>query len=485
MRLLVGGLYHETNTFASNKTDINDFEFLDKGSLIPKMENTKTEIGGFITRAAERKIELIPTFHAKCIPSGIVSKKAIEYVFSNILKEIKSASNFDGVLLRLHGAMVGEGCDDPEGVLIQKIRDIVGNKPIVSTLDLHANISKLMVESVDVLTGYNTYPHEDCYERGFEAVDIISEIITGEIQPTTSFLKPPLMPPAQGLYTSKEPMKSLIDKAAELERTPGVVTVTVSGGFCYSDVPFAGMSVLATTNKNKELAKRVAADLYYLAMDNHESFLVEQKEVVEGVLKADKCKEGPVIIVDAADNIGGGSPGDGTTVLKALKEHNVGPSVVCLSDPESVDLAIKAGIGQQVNLSVGGKVDDMHGSPVEIEGTVSIISTGDFQYKGTYMTGEKVERGITVVIKSELQTIVLSKKKVMPFDQEELRSLGIDPMDYKIIVVKSAIAWRAAYGSIAKKVIEVDTPGICAANLSRFDFKKVRRPIFPLDEVCN
>lgn len=483
MKIIIGGMWHETNTFASDKTRFEDFEILKHQSIIERATGTKTEIGGMIEKAEEKGIKLIPTFHAKCIPSGTVTKEAFEKMSANLLAEIEKVKDFDGVLLRLHGAMVAQGHLDPEGELLEKVRELVGDKPIVATMDLHANISELMAEKADVLIGYDTYPHVDFFERGYEAVDVIHKILSGEYKPTAYLKETPLMPPAQALFTSQEPMKSLFTKVHKMEERKDVVSITVGGGFCYADVPFAGINILVTTNNNEELAEQLADELYQFLMDRKDKLVVKQKSVADGVKEADFAKEGPVIIVDGADNIGGGAPGDGTTVLNVLKEQNTGPAVMCLADKESVYKAIQAGIGETVQLTVGAKTDDLHGKPVEIKGVVSLISTGDFRYKGSYMKGEIVKRGLTVVIKSKLLTLVLSENKVMPFDQEELRSLGIDPLDYKIIVVKSAIAWRAAYGSLAKQIIEVDTPGICAANLARFEYKNVRRPVFPLDEI--
>jgi microcystin degradation protein MlrC len=355
VRLIIGGMWHETNTFARDKTRFEDFHVLTGDSIIEKMANTRTEIGGMIQKADEIGIELVPTFHAKCIPSGTVTRDAFEEISLRLLERIDKETHFDGILLRLHGAMVAEDYDDPEGELIRRIRESVGNKPIIATLDLHANISDLMAEEADVLIGYDTYPHNDFFERGFEAAGIMYRILTGEYGPTACLKRLPLMPPAQGLFTSQEPMQSLIRKAHELEKDPEVMTVTVSGGFCYADVPFAGMSILVTTNGNPKLAEEYADELCKLTMSKKEEFVVSQKSVENGIKEADSVEEGPVIIVDAADNIGGGSPGDGTAVLKALKEYNAGPAVVCLADHESVIRAIQAGIGERVRLTVGAK----------------------------------------------------------------------------------------------------------------------------------
>lgn len=488
MRLAIGGISHETHTFASIKTTLEHFkeqELLYGEDLLKYFRGTGTEIGGMIDGAGAEGLNLIPIMYARATPSGIVTRDAFDYLLLHLLDGVKKEKDtIDGVLLSLHGAMVAEGVDDVEGYLLEQIRAIVGEEPpIVATLDLHANISELMIKEADVLIGYDTYPHVDTYERGREAVEVITQIIKGNLRPTTALEKPPILPAVQSMITDRPPMKDLMDLAHQMEEKDQVATITVSGGFPYSDVPFVGMSIVVTTNNDPSLARERARELKDLAWRRHREFVAHNRPVDEAVEEAIKAKEGPIILVDVADNVGGGAPGDGTVLLRSLLEHKAEGTVVVIADPEAASKAIAAGIGKEVDLKVGGKVDNLHGEPVAVKGRVRLISDGRFTYKGPYMTGEEIKMGPTVVLDCKGITLVLTTYKTMPFDLEQLRSLGIEPTDQKIIVVKSAIAWRAAYEPIAKRVIEVDTPGLCSTDLSRFNYQKVRRPIFPLDDI--
>jgi len=400
------------------------------------------------------------------------------------LDGIERAKPLDGLFLALHGAMVVEGIDDGEGYLLEKVRDLIGETPsIVATLDLHANISPLMVETADILVGYDTYPHVDAYERALEAGKLLASLLRGRMRPTVALRKPPLLPVPQGMYTDRRPMRDLIERSHEMEREDNVVTITVAGGFPYSDIEVAGMGIVVTTDGDQELAEAKAQELADLGWERRPQFLVTAVPVEEAVKRAMEATEGPVILVDGADNIGGGGPGDGTVLLRELLAQGAQGAVVAIADRDAVAQAIEAGVRQEVQLLVGGKTDHLHGEPVAVEGRVDLISEGTYTRKGPYMTGERIDMGRTVVVDCQGVDLVLMEKKTPPFDAEHLRSLGIEPAEARIIGVKSAIAWRAAFGPLAKEVIDVDTPGLCTIHLEQFPYHKVRRPIFPLDEM--
>jgi microcystin degradation protein MlrC len=203
--------------------------------------------------------------------------------------------------------------------------------------------------------------------------------------------------------------------------------------------------------------------------------------VQQAVAEARASSEFPVILVDAADNIGGGTPGDGTRILAELLAQQAEDAVVTIADRESVANCFEARPGDAVSLVVGGRYDRNHGEPVRVEGRIRLLSDGVYHHTGSYMTGLRVEMGRTAVVKSGGVEIVLMERKAMPFDAEQLRCVGINPQRQRIIAVKSAIAWKAAYGDIARKVIAVDTPGLCSANLSLFTYQNRPQPMWPLE----
>lgn len=486
MNIAIGGIWHETNTFARDTTPLESFyayQFARGAEMSRRYKSVRNEIGGMIAGARKNRFKVTPLVFAGAVPSGIVQRDAFETLAGMLLDDLAAIDGVDGVLLALHGAMVVEGLDDAEGELLRRVRALVRDKPIVATFDIHANMSEDMMAHADVLIGYETYPHVDAHERGMQAADVMRGLARGQIDPTVVWYPLSLLSVPQTQGTAQSPMREIMARRAEIAQDPYVVSASVIAGYPYADIERAGMSILITTNDETELAHDYAYELHKMIWERRDAFRAKNTPVAAAVKKAAASTTTPAILVDVADNIGGGAPGDGTVLLKGLLDAQAQAAVVTIADPEAVATAIAAGVGQPVTLQVGGKTDSMHGRPVTVRGTVRLISSGEYAHKGSYMTGQVMRMGRTVVLDCDGLTLVLMERKTMPFDAEQLRSLGIEPADQKIIVVKSAIAWQAAYGDIAREVVYVETPGICTANLKTLPYQKVRRPIFPLEEL--
>lgn len=339
-----------------------------------------------------------------------------------------------------------------------------------------------MVLLADGLFGYNTYPHVDGYERAIEAGEFVARLLRGQIKPVSYALRPPIAPPVVPARTGWGPIKELMERAFEYEKEPGVLNVSVYGGFVYSDIHDAGLAFLATTDGNLERAREIAEDLARTAWDMRHRFVVDMKSPADAVRYAIEAPEGPIVLADVADNTGGGASGDGTEVLRELIEQNAEDAVVItIPDKEAVEEAFRVGIGGKIDALVGGKFDDNHGAPVRVTGTVKVLSDGEFVHRGPMSTGVKGSMGRTAVIRTGGIDLIVNERRFQPVDPEVARSVGIDPQHKKIVVVKSSVHYRAAYEPIAKEIIEIDGPGLSSPNLSRFEFKHIRRPIFPLD----
>jgi microcystin degradation protein MlrC len=277
-------------------------------------------------------------------------------------------------------------------------------------------------------------------------------------------------------------MKDFIDLAHRIESEKGIVNATVSGGFPYADIRDAGVSVVVTTDNNPKLAAEKAKEIGDQIWNRRNEFEVTLTPVKEAIQYAKEISKGPVILADGSDNPGGGAPCDGTVILQTFLEENVQDAVVAvIADPESVQKAIEAGVGNEIQLEVGGKTDDKHGKPVPMLSVVHLISDGCFVNKGPMGTGMKTNMGRTVVLKSGGVEVIITEKRVQVLDQELLKSVGITPADKKLIALKSSVHFRADFESIAQKIFEVDTPGVHSPDLFQYDYKKLRRPIFPLD----
>ncbi|MDR7522600.1 MAG: M81 family metallopeptidase [Armatimonadota bacterium] len=484
MRVAVGGIMQETNTFCALPTTLQDFApyILRGDAVVSAFEGTRTPVGGFLDAARTEGFTTLPIFFARAVSSGLTEAHVFEELTGELVGALEAVKPVDGVLLALHGAMAAEGIPDADGEIVRRVRDLVGSElPIAVEVDLHANISTRLVESVNVLVGYDTYPHVDTYERGVEAGTLLARTLRGEIRPVLEMASAPLLLVPQMQQTARPPMATLLREAHRLETEPGMLSVTVAGGFCYADVPHAGFSVVAMADGNRARADAAARRVAEMAWTVRDAFAVRNVSVADAVAEALAAPKGPVIMVDVGDNIGGGGPGDGTVLLQALMGAGATGAVVTIADADAVAAAAAAGVGRPVQTTVGGKTDVRHGFPVPVAGRVRSIGDGRYVNKGFYMTGALVETGLCAVIEVDGIEVLLTERRTPPFDLEQLRTMGIEPTQRRIIVTKAAVAWRAAYESIATTIIEVDTPGVTSADLSRFTFHRVRRPIYPLD----
>ena len=486
MRLFLAQLSHETNTFSNLPTDRAQFEARDLRygeEIVETFRGTGTCIGGMIAAAERHGARLIPSVAAAASPAGRVTRQIYAHVMERMLADLRAAGRVDGVLLDLHGAMVVEGVDDGEGDVLRQVRAAVGpDVPIAVTLDYHGNITPEMARGATLLHGYKTYPHVDMGERGEEAAERLLQVIAGRIRPTAALRTPPLLPAIGSQGTAREPMLGIMRLAAELERDPRVLSISVFAGFPYADIAPAGFSVYVVTDGDQALADALADRVAGEAWQRRREFVHRGLPPAEAVKAAMAAEGRPIVLADMADNTGGGAAGDGTEVLRELLRAGARSTIVaCLWDPAAARACAAAGVGQSVTLDVGGKVDDRHGAPLKVTGTVRTLSDGRFVHKGPMMRGLPGRLGLTAVLDVSDVKVILISHRWQTLDPEMIRVVGLDPLEHKIVVVKSTIHYRAAFEPIAREIIEVDAPGLSSSNLSRFDFRHVRRPIFPLD----
>ena len=485
MRVVTGIFSHETNVLSNIKTDLGQFKkrHLFHGEEIPaRFRGTKTSAGGIIDSCEKHGFELIHTVHASATPSGTVTSEAYDVILKDLLDGIKKASPFDGAAIHLHGAGVAEGHDDLEGDVLGAVRKLIGKKPMVASFDLHANYTENMIKQADILVGYDTYPHIDEYERAVESVDLLAKIFEGKLKPAKALRQPPMLPALQAQFTGRYPMTKLIEEAHKMEQLPGVEAVTVAAGFPWSDIKEAGMSFIVVTNNDQKLADKLAQELSDLAWSLRRDFLVKPTPVKDALKHVKQAKEGPIVLADIGDNPGGGTPCDGTIVLKAVLEEGLtGGVFAVIWDPQAVKKSEKVGVGNEVELDLGGHTDKLHGKPVKLKSRVKSLSEGKWIVKGPMGTGSEGDMGNVAVLHAAGNELIVTSKRLQPLDLQLYRSLGIEPTEKKFIVVKSSVHFRASHEPIAKEVIELDTPGLTSPRLAGFRFKKIRRPIFPLD----
>jgi microcystin degradation protein MlrC len=497
MRIALAGFNHETNTFHPRPTTLADFHgpqgtWWVGEEIITHAGGTRSVLGGMLDVARDEGWDLVPIFFAMHPPTtGLITGEAVEAVRAAIVEPI-APDRFDGILLHLHGAACSETLPDPEAIILRDVRRAVGPYvPIVVVFDLHANIGTEWAEHANAIVGYKTAPHTDFYERGVEGARLLGRAARGEIRPVVAVEKPPVLIKS-GLMSMttaplaliKPPMFWLMSRAFELERQPGILNVSIAAGFGDADSPTTGMTTLVTTDGDRGLAQKHARELSQLAWRLRRGTQTELvlTPVDVAIDRAVHAREWPVILADQGNNTAGGSPGDGTAILAGLKAVGWPDAALFIADPEAVEAAWAAGVGQEVDLVVGGKNEPTNGEPVAMRARVRLIA----DLVVDFVTGDHEARlGRSAVVRAGQTDVVLTQYPSTQTTPAYFRAAGIEPRDRRIVVVQSAHLFRAAFEvheRIPKMIIEVDTPGITSPNTTRFSYEHVRRPIFPLDD---
>ncbi len=482
-RVLVGGIWHETNSFSPVPTDLAAFRrylFLEGEAVIAGSRGTNTEIGGMIAAAPGAGLELIPSIYIGAAPSGMVSREVIDLLIGRLKADIEANGPLDGVLLALHGAMVADGIDQADAYVVQAVRDLIGpDMPLVCTIDFHANVEQALVDPADVLIAYKTLPHVDMGARGEDAARIIARLIATGTRPHKVFRKLPIITVPQRQPTHESPMREIMADLAAVERNPALMTASVLGAFAYCDVPQLGMAILAYGEKAaaEAAADRLAASVW----SRRAEFKPDLVEPAEAVRRAIAANAGPIFLVEPADNIGGGAPGDGTHLLKALLEGRAREAAVVIWDPGAAKAAAAVGVGGRFRGKVGGKTLALHGEPVAIDGTVTFAAPVSYRRDSTWMTGQPADLGLVATVEAGGVRIILTTERAIPFDTLHLRIPGVEPETAKMVTAKCASAWSGIFGKMAEGHVYVDTPGVCSSNVERMPYTRLERAFYPLD----
>lgn len=485
MRVAIGGISHETNTFCRGESTLDNFrerEWAEGQEILGHNRGVRSYVGGIMDAAERLGIELVPTFFASATPSATIAADAYNTMLGKLLDTLRAAGEVDAVCLTLHGAGVAAGVDDIEGDIIQRVRELVGpDMPIVVTLDLHGNITQQMVDHADALLGVNLYPHTDSYDRGVEAIELIPKLVSGEVKPVMHLTHLPMMIPST--TTDLSPAKDVNELCWEMEARPGVIDCTFFHGFAPADIPKVGISVLAITDGDPDLAKQVSQGIADHIWEIREQFRVEPNPPEEVFRQALAMEGRPIIINEKADNPGGGGPGDGTHLLRAMIEADLQEACFgFIYDPETAAQAHEAGVGATIEVRLGGKTEPLHGEPIVTQAYVKSLTDGQFIQQSPMGHGRQVNLGKMARLVIGGIDVIVSSIRTQTLDAEVFLLHGIDVTRYKIVAIKSSNHFRAGFAPIAHAIIRVDTPGLVSADLSSFDYQRLQRPIWPLDE---
>jgi microcystin degradation protein MlrC len=473
-RIAIAGLAIESSTFSPAQTHEEAFH--------PRVGDTILSSYEFLARdsALNNKAEWIPILIGRSLPGGIVTREAYESLMNKMLEGLKKNLPYDGIFFDIHGAMSVVGLDDPEGDMIERIRQVVGFESIISTsMDLHGNVSWKLAQNSDLITCYRMAPHEDAVQSDRRAVyNLLNRLETEKGKPPyKAYVKVPILLPGEKTSTRVDPGKSLYAKVAPAAAKPGIVDAAIWIGYAWADEP-RNHAVVMVTGDDKAAVTQTAEDLAtaFWNVRNEFEFIAPVATLKESLDKAIKSDKRPFMISDMGDNPTAGGAGDVTWTLKEILarpefKSAKGPSLIYASipGPEFIEKALAAGVGGNVDAHAGASIDNRYASPVRLNGIIKAIEHGD----------RHAETEAVVQIGS-VNVIVTKKRKPYHYEADFTR-LGLNPREADIVVVKIGYLVPELYDMRADWIMAL-TPGGVDQDLERLEFKRIARPMFPFDK---
>ena len=488
MKLVIAQMKHETNTFSPVPTPLARFA---AGRPLPAegsdvrdaFKGTGTAIGAFIDLAEKAGAEVVFPVAGNAAPSAPVEDEAYEAMAGRIVDAV--AKGCDAVLLDLHGAMVTRTYDDGEGELLGRIRKVAPDVPIGVALDMHTNLFPAMGQLATVLAGYQTYPHVDMYQTGARAARPIFSLLNKKVRPQMAFGHRPMLPHVMRQSSLDSPNKEIQARAREMERL-GALSASFFVGFPHADIPYAGSSAVVVTDGDAAKAREWCDELLDMAWNAREKFVYRVEPLEKSLLRAKETRNGPVMLLDHYDNCASGGTMDTMAVLGAILDAGLEDvAAFAVFDPQAVEQMKRAGVGARVTIPLGGKLEmpalGFKGKPLRVTGNVRRIVGGIYRNEGPMARGELADLGAAAVLDTGNVEIAVISRHVEPHDIGSFRALGIDPAAKRYVMLKSRVHWRAGLGPMAKAVVECAGEGVCTSDYSQLNFRRVRRPVYPLD----
>lgn len=496
-RFVAALVKHETNTFSPVATPLASFGHGEGPAFgeaaRARFEGTNTPMAAYLDIARRESAEILTPVAAESWPSS----KSSRATFETLVRPIEDAvrAGCDAVLLDLHGAMVVEDCDDAEGEIVQRLRRIAPEVPIAVTLDYHTNLSHVLVDNATVITGYKTYPHVDMYEAGMLAAGILVGKLDGMIEPVMAWGWKPLLASIMRHAPEDGPSGDIVRFAKRMEADGTVLAATLFPSFPHADTPYTGVSAVVVGDARhggREHAQAVCTHMLKMAWDRRNEYVFRPVPLAESVARAKALGLGnpgaPVLLIDHCDNCGSGGTQDVMDVVaEVLRQELDDVAIAPIRDPAAVATMIDAGAGQHVKLALGGHTDmpavGLRGAPLQVEGRVLAITDGEFVVTGPMYTGIRMHLGRTAVLDTGRAQVVVTERPHEPFDLGVFTHTGIDPRRKRYVMLKSRIHYRAGFKPIASHIVECMGSGVTNADLAVYPYRKLARPIYPLDPV--
>lgn len=483
MRIAVGGFLHETNSFAPVKAGYDAFAIpggwpgLTRGeALFAAVAGLNLVIAGAIETLAARGHDLVPLSWCQAVPSGPVTEDAYERITGLLIDDLKAAGPLDAVCLDLHGAMIAEHVDDGEGELLSRVRAAVGGIPIVAGLDLHANVTRRMIDIADGLVAYRTYPHVDMAATGARLARFLDRLLAGKGGAERAFRQAAFLIPLPWQSTIMAPAEGLYRDLAALE-TEDSMCLSFAPGFPPADIADCGPSLFGYGDDAAAVDRAVAALADAVAAHELE-FAGRLWSVADGVAHAlDRAGRGrgPVILADTQDNPGGGATSDTTAILEELVRRDAGDAVLgLLCDPVAAGAATAAGEGAEIAVALGGKSGLPGERPFAVRARVDALGDGVFTGTGPFYKGAHMRLGPMALLRIGGVRVVVASRVLQAADQAMFRHLGVTPAETEILVLKSSVHFRADFAAIAEDILVVAGPGPNIADPAELPYRKLR-----------
>jgi microcystin degradation protein MlrC len=492
VRIAVGQLWQESNTFNPLPTTRQDFQHLGlyRGAeLIERMADTN-ELGGFIgsLHAWPERPEIVGLVRLPAWPGGSATRETFTWLRQEMLDALAAARPVDAVLLALHGSLAAEGAPDVEGEILEGVRELVGpGVPVVATLDLHANVTAKMVRRADALVLYHTAPHIDIRDTGRRGAALLRRILVDGAKPVTAFQKLPLVVPAERANTQDPASVScgFRKRLQEMEATAGILAAGLATVQPWLDIPELGSAVVVVADGDAGLARSLCAEMAGEVWRRRREYLPELVSVADAVRMAHDNAEGLVVLSDSADSTTSGAPGDSNHVLRELLRYSwPRPALVPLVDPEVVAEAQRLGPGAAMKPLLGGKRDTRFSQPLAVEVQVERLFEARFTLSG-HLGNLPIDMGPSAVLRQGEVRVLATSCSGPHFAPEFFRAGGFDPFAAAAVVAKSPCGFRAAYGERARQILLVRAPGCAPADFWNYPYEHIDRPLWPWDEIEN
>ena len=487
MRIAVGSLMQEANTFVPFRTDLDTFRsvYLHRGAeMLTGYGAARVEVPAFFDVLREAGVEAVPLLAAHAGSSGPVTRAAFDTLMGGMEQRLRDAGPLDGLLLALHGAMLIEDNPDAEGEIIERMRAILPTgRPIGVSLDLHGHMTTRMLQPRTFLIGYREYPHIDMYETGERVARLMLETLAGRLRPAMALAKRHMIVSPVNARTTEPPLSEIVAAGRAMEDAGRVLHTSLFPVQPWIDVPDLGFGVLVCTDGDAVAAHAAAEALATMAWNARQAFIPDLTPLDEAV-RIGLTSDGTTVVGDTGDGPSGGAAGDNTAVLRALLAAGADKagrlSYLALVDGGAVAQAFAAGPGATVTLRVGHKLSG-DGEPVSITGRVRVLSDGAFTQQDAGAQGLEVNFGPTAVIAIGDLRLALRTLPSFEWDTGMYTSIGLPLRQAALVFVKSSSHFRVAFGPHADRILAADTPGATAGNMRRLHFRNVTRPLYPVD----